>query len=137
MAFCARFDSRSHYLYEIDEIIIPFHNRSDNLAEFLDAHQKQRVIVDVRDEWKNFYAAIFTPLVEKYPNLVIRVSEITPELSTALKNINATFFSAQIAAHWEVLYYLASLGVSDIYIGEQLCFELNDVSKAADRKSVV
>jgi len=65
MAICARWDSRSKYLDEVDELIIPFHGKADNLVEFLEYHKHQRIIIDVREDWKNFYGVILAPIYEE------------------------------------------------------------------------
>jgi len=131
MAFCARFDSRSRYLYDIDELIIPFHEKKDSLPEFLQAHSKQRIIIDVKENWKDFYGKILQPIFKIYPNAVIRLPEIDAHIANHLTELEIPFFFNIVAIDWEMLYYMASLKPTDIYIGEQLCFELKDVQKAA------
>lgn len=131
MAFCARYDGRSQYLFDIDELIIPFHERKDNLAEFLEAHVNQRIIIDIKENWKEFYAAILQPIMTKFPNSVLRFHSMTDGIAKKLHELNLPFFVSTVATNWEVLYRLTKFGVTDIYIGEQLCFELKDVTRAA------
>lgn len=129
MAFCARYDNRSKYLNEIDEIIIPFHDSDNNLAEFLDAHSKQRVIVDIKGDWRPFFAAIFTPIAEKYTNIALRFSQFNESMIPALQQIKIPYFSAQPIVEWELLNELLKQGVSDVYISGQLGFELEKVAR--------
>lgn len=136
MAFCSRYDSRSKYLFDIDEIIIPFHDSDKNLMEFIEAHQNQRVIIDIKNEWRSFFTAIFLPIREKYSNVAIRLSELTDEIYSDLQKIDLPFFLNKVIVEWEGFETTTNLGVSDIYIGGQLGFELSDVARAAVRKQV-
>ena len=131
MAFCARWDSRSKYLNEIDELIIPFHGKVDNLAEFLKEHKQQRIIVDIRDEWKNFYGTILVPIYKKHHNLCLRFQNQEQMLSSLIQNTGIPYFINEICVEWEKLNEIIDCGVTDVYISEQLCFELANVSKLA------
>ena len=136
MAFCSRYDSRSEYLFDVDEIIIPFHNSDKNLAEFIEAHSNQRVIIDVKDEWRSFFTAIFSPIVEKYNNIAIRLAELTPEVISELQKLKVPYFVNKVFLDWEGFYLAVENGVSDVYIGGQLGFELADVARAAAKAQV-
>ena len=131
MAICARWDSRSKYLDVVDELIIPFHGKVDNLTDFLERHKHQRIIIDVRDDWKNFYGTILTPVYEKYANLVLRLTDRGQVLNTSIKNAGIPYFINEVCVEWEKLNEIIDLGVTDVYISEQLCFELADVSRLA------
>ena len=136
MAFAARWDSRSKYLNDIDELIIPFHGTTDKLTDFLDAHIDQRVIVDIQEPWRNFFGAIFTPIGEKYTNIALRLSELNMELIPDIKRTKIPYFTNEVVVEWEKFQELVNYGVSDIYIGERLGFELDDVGRAAARAGI-
>lgn len=136
MAFAARWDSRSKYLNEIDELIIPFHGTTEKLTDFLEAHADQRIIVDIKEPWRNFFGAIFAPIGEKYTNIALRLSELNKEAISDIKNTKIPYFSTEIAVEWEKFHELVNYGVSDIYIGEQLGFELDDVGRASARAGI-
>ena len=131
MGFCARYDSRSQYLDQIDELIIPFHDGVENLAEFLTEHSHQRVILDIKSEWRPFFGAILTPIWAEHQNLVLRFEKLDQELIGSIKTLGIPYFSKEIAVEWELFNRLISYGVSDVYVSEQLGFELRDVSAAA------
>ena len=131
MAFCARWDSRSKYLDQIDELIIPFHGQTEQLGEFLEKHAKQRIILDIKDDWKTYYGTILRPVGEKYSNLTLRLASPTQVLNSGIKNSNIPYFINETCVEWEKLNEIIELGVSDVYISEQLCFELADVAKLA------
>lgn len=136
MAFCARYDSRSKYLDKIDEIIIPFHGTTDKLPEFLEQHANQRVIIDIKEPWKAFFTTIFIPIQEKYGNIALRFPELTMDLIADMQKLKIPYFSKEIATEWEYVNELISKGVSDIYIGGQLGFELAKVSKLAAKHKI-
>ena len=136
MAFAARWDSRSKYLNDIDELIIPFHGTTDKLTDFLDAHINQRIIIDIQEPWRSFFGAIFAPIGEKYTNVALRLSELNPDMISDIKNTKIPFFFTEVAVEWEKFHELVNYGISDIYIGEQLGFELDDVGRAAARAGI-
>lgn len=131
MALCARWDSRSKYLNEVDELIIPFHGTIDKLSDFLTEHQKQRIILDIREDWKEFYGAILEPIVAEHSNLVIRLPNQESVLNSNIQNTKIPYFINEVCVEWERLNEVIELGVTDVYISEQLCFELADVAKLA------
>ena len=136
MAFAARWDSRSKYLNDIDELIIPFHGTTDKLTNFLDAHINQRIIVDIQEPWRNFFGAIFAPIGEKYTNIALRLSELNMDIIPNIKKTKIPYFTTEVVVEWEKFQELVNYGVSDIYIGEQLGFELDDVGRAAARAGI-
>ena len=136
MAFAARWDSRSKYLNDIDELIIPFHGTTDKLTDFLDAHIDQRVIVDIQEPWRSFFGAIFAPIGEKYTNIALRLSEVNMDIIPDIKKTKIPYFTTEVVVEWEKFQELVSYGVSDIYIGEQLGFELDDVGRASARAGI-
>lgn len=131
MAFCARWDSRSKYLDKIDELIIPFHGTTDTLTSFLEEHKHQRIILDIKDEWKNFYKTILEPISEQYPNLVLRFQTKEALLESNIIDTTIPYFLNEVCVEWEKLNEIIALKVTDVYISEQLCFELAEVAKVA------
>lgn len=100
------------------------------------AHHKQRIILDIKEEWRDFFGAIFKPIGEEFDNIVLRLPEINKSNAPAVQKSGLPYFSKQVAIEWELFYELAHLGVSDIYIGEQLGFELDKVAAAAAKYKV-
>ena len=129
MAFCARWDSRSKYLNEIDELIIPFHGQVDKLVDFLEEHKNQRIILDIKDDWKEYYNAILQPIVLQYQNLVLRLQTEEQLIKSHLQNTSIPYFLNQVCTDWETLNAIIELKVTDVYISEQLCFELAEIQK--------
>lgn len=136
MAFAARWDSRSKYLNDIDELIIPFHGTTDKLTDFLEAHADQRIIVDIQEPWRSFFGVIFTPIGEKYTNVALRLSEVNEDIITDIKKTKIPYFTTEVVVEWEKFRELINYGVSDVYIGEQLGFELDDVGRTAARAGI-
>ena len=136
MAFCARWDSRSKYLNEVDELIIPFHGTTEQLSVFLKEHANQRIILDIKEEWKSFYGAILEPIIKEYPNLTLRFQDRQQILDFLQQKIPVSYFLNEVCVEWEKLNEIITFGVSDVYISEQLGFELADVAKFAVAKGV-
>ena len=76
-------------------------------------------------------------LNEKYPNLYIQFPQYDTEIKNILQenNIKNYFFSTYVN-NIDLFYVLLNSGVSDIYVVEALCFELDKISKMAKEKDI-
>lgn len=144
MAFCFKFKRDRQYMDVIDEIIIKYH-LSNNLLDFLKEHKDQRIILDIEDahEFLDQNGVTFLTFVknssENPGNWAVRFPSIFSEKTININKLKTFqeleipyFFNTYID-RWDILYGLFELGVSDIYITNELGFELDKVKAAADK----
>ncbi len=119
-----------------DEITIQYDRQDEQLVKFLEDHSTQRVILCVKDvidfsqgeEWRKLNA-----IHEKYPDYNFAVkfyqcrafdSRENPSLTKSIDNLKVPYFMGDCVTNFDELNYLLSLGVSDVYLTENICFDL-------------
>lgn len=120
------------YLQEVDEIIIGFKNRNVEIFDFIKTiPEEQRVILDTTKD-ENFIIAnnldIFAEIVKLHKNIAIKLPLYLKSEVVDLYELNIPFFFDFFVDKWDTLMSLVNMNVSDIYIVNELGFELKDVS---------
>lgn len=150
MKYCLQFAKSSKNKHNTEEISIKYDRQSLELLDFLIEHQEQRIILIVENiadfvvakEWQKLKT-----IKENYPSVNIavclsklrapeEVDTITNEAMNALMEVNIPFFTGDLITTWDELRYFLELNISDIYIAEDLCFDLEEVRKACNKKGV-
>ena len=137
MKYCIPYSSHFKYRDKVDEMIFLYdeeHNQSiaHTLLEKHESFSGQRVIIKVLNfeyytQWKMNDA--FADLKKICPDLNLAIlflgyrSEMDSTLDF-LKSKEIPFFFETRVTNWDTFHGLLSLGVSDIYIVENLGFEL-------------
>lgn len=144
MAFCFKYKRDRQYMDQIDELIIKYHI-SNNLLDFLNEHKDQRIILDIQDAHKfleenGIYFLSLVKDSDRNPNnWAIRFPSIFDEKTIninklkSLQELEIPYFFNTYIDRWDLLYGLLQLGVSDIYITNELGFELDKVSEAVHK----
>lgn len=144
-SFCLNFKRGRKYLDVVDEIIIKYHP-SENLLDFLIEHKDQRVILDIEDK-KNFFdtygvetLAAIKVNVDNPDNWVLRLPKILDNDMSLdedeidkLRKTNLPFFFNEYIDRWDILEGYLNLGVTDVYIVNELGFELDKVYEIAHK----
>lgn len=142
MKYCMNFLLGKPYINEVDEVII---NSTDNYhyQTFLREHENQRVVIKVPNmkaliESINLYD-VFSALKDKNFNnfTVLLPQEAESEkYITPLKENNIPFFFDRLLQSWTELCYYVDLGVSDVYITNDLGFDIEAVGEFCHRTGV-
>lgn len=144
-SFCLNFKRGRKYLDVVDEIIIKYHP-SENLLDFLIEHKDQRIILDIEDK-KNFFdthgietLAAIKINVDNPDNWVLRLPKILDNDFTLdkdeidkIRKTNLPFFFNEYIDRWDILDGYLNLGVTDVYIVNELGFELEKVYEIAHK----
>lgn len=147
MKYCVPYSQHFKYSKEVDEIMFMYdewHNQSivHTLAEMAEEFKGQRVIIQVLDydyfvKWKT--ALTLIDLKQKEINFAVAFQNYTEDMDetlSQLKENNIPFFFMTRVSNWDTFNGLIKLGVSDIYIVEELGFELNKLGPLAHASSV-
>ena len=147
MKFAVDFNLGNIYLPEVDQIIIRWHP-SHNLLSFLKEHANQRIIISIQDgkEFIDKHGLDMIQLISaaqnvnnwclRLPNLFDNQKTLTNNQVAELKEKEVPFFFNTYCDKWELLYWLIELGVSDVYVTDQLAFDIVDVKKICEKASV-
>ena len=144
MAFCLNYNRHNPYMNQVDEIVIKFH-KSTTLLDFLKEHKDQRIIISIEDG-KAFIEEgginYFKLIKQMCDNWVLRFPSMFDEKTITLDQCHDVagaalpFFFNDYIDKWDVMYGYFALGVSDIYITNELGFELDKISKIAKEKNI-
>lgn len=124
-----------------DEYNITFVNKSnnfDNLIDFLTCYPDIRfnILIDISEYEFDFQKIKILNTIN--PNIHIILNNLTCQKQKILKKNNIKFYlSPEYAvSNFRMLECIASLGVTDIYIQDDLCYNLSKVRKAADKLNI-
>lgn len=128
---------------EVDEITIYYQNQiTPELVEFFEQNKEKRInlYIEDADEFfkKHQYKAV-AAICEKYPeyNISLQFEKFIKEYyDEYLSRAYVPFYYRTRVNNWDTLQGLVALGVSDIYIVEDLCFELPKVSELMHSKNI-
>lgn len=133
MKYCINYHKDFRYFDKIDEIIIKYQNQTQKqLIDFLKTMGTEvRIIVKVENNSLNIdkAAEIFANAKVIHPNFSVMLSGPDSVFCEKLKEKNIPFFFFNLADKWDVLMSYLTFGVSDVYIANELGFDLKDVSK--------
>ena len=146
MKYCGQYSNKID-MSLFDEISIIYNKQDSQLISFLQGHLNQRIILIVKDvedflqteEWKKLNA-----IQEKYPEFnfavcfkgVCTFQEAPDALQHCIKELKIPFFTGCIATNFDQLQYLCNLAVSDVYLAEDICFDLKRARAVCDHYKV-
>lgn len=141
MKYCIDYNKKSKILDKVDEINIVYNLKDTTLLEFLLTNKEKRVNICIEDlDIEKQLTAIEKIKDIKNSNenlqLFIRLQNINDDLIKKIKEYNLPFYINLRVNNWDTFRGLIDLGVSDIYITEDLCFNLLSVSSIAHSNGV-
>lgn len=122
-----------------DEIIVPF--SEPTLEDLLQAHTDKRIIIAMQEEDLESIGAI-NRLYRQYNNIVVRIynfrewAPISDSLLSFINSLETPFFFGYKVTNYEQLQYLFTLGISDVYLAEEICFDLWRVKQLCKKYNV-
>lgn len=142
MKYCFNYTKRSEILHLLDEVNVKFDPEdTDVLFEYMVEHKHQRVNAKV----SNMNHIFDYHLLEKFENFKDEHKEIDFAIILPKYDLNIAqlceqkelkFFFDTVVRDWETFNLFLSCGVSDIYLVEQMMFEIKEASAAAHKKGV-
>ena len=141
MKYCIDYYKKSKILKQVDELNIDYSLQNTTLLEFLITNKDKRVNIVVEDEHYNELMDIIDKINDiKKSNenlqLFLRLQYYSKEEIEKLKEYNIPFYLDIRANNWDIFNGLVELGVSDIYITEDLGFELEKLAEIAHSKGI-
>lgn len=129
MQIAIPFQANGKYNDCVDEFLISYSDRNNfnNLINFVSSYSDKTISIDIKKD-------IDFKEIETL-NKIGKIKIILPSRKWQLysefnnKNIDFYFKEGLIASNYHQLHFILSLGVSDIYIADDLCYELDKVRK--------
>lgn len=140
MKYSINFYRDFRHMEEIDEIIITYKDKNAEVLNFLKTvSENQRVILDITKDdnitiEKNL--GIFYAAKKIHKNIAIKMALCHRSAAIDLYEENISFFFDVFVDKWDTLISFIKMNVSDVYIVNELGFELKNVSKVCKDANV-
>ena len=143
MKYCLAYYHSAFEKGVFDEVIIKYDKENVNVVPFAQEEAKDmRLILNMRDyEWdhdddiKNALP-IIQMLMNVHNDIAIMLNTEQTNFAQELIKLSIPFFYDKVAETWDELVSLVYAGVSDVYIGSELGFEIKDVSRVCHTHNV-
>lgn len=132
MKYSVVYNKKFRYLDVVDEIIL-YWSTKDDIVDFSNEtfQQKQRVVIDFMDCYARELREAMPTLErmkKEHSNFAVRLNVSTQKaFSTLLRDKGIPFFFGNFCSSWDSVFAYASLGVKDLYITEELGFDLKNI----------
>ena len=144
MKYCINYSNKSHIINKVDEILIRYDKNKilELFTQFIPAHLNQRVIVQLIEEnnidtiVNNLKKIISIYNENKDIKFDIQLPFYNQKFMEELKDTNLKYFFKVAANSWDKFTGLISQNVSDIYITDELAFELDKVAEIAHKNNI-
>lgn len=144
MKYCINYSNKSHIIDKVDEILIRYDKNKilELFTQFIPAHLNQRIIVQLIEEnnidtiVNNLKKIISIYNENKDIKFDIQLPFYNQKFIEELKDTNLKYFFKAAANSWDKFTGLMSQNVSDIYITDELAFELDKVAEIAHKNNI-
>ena len=132
MKYCINYTEHRHFKYmkEVDELEYNYKREDVHLLDFLNNFSTKRLIIRLNEDILEEDVKRFAKIREEFPGVQIAFSlpafnDYTSRgLFNELKNMGYEVFFHSLCNNWETLNVMKDMGVSDIYLVEQMGFEI-------------
>lgn len=131
MNYCVDFYNHLTGYEKADEYTIKYTKKNDVLIDFLEKNNTKRVNLTIEEKITDAEMELFVSIYEKFSNLVLRFEFYDAETIDLIQKSGIPFFFGNRVNNWDEFIGFVNLGVSDIYIVEDLCFDLERVASIA------
>lgn len=136
MQYCIDYYKNSRAKEKADEFTIKYTKKNDVLIDFLEENKQKRINLTIEENLTDRELKLLKNICNVYPNLVLRFEDYDYNYIENITESGVPFFFGNKVNNWDEFLGLIELGVTDIYIVEDLCFELDKVSKIAHEENV-
>lgn len=135
MKYAISYNANFRYIKDIDEIIL-YWSTKDDIVDYVEStfEQNQRIIISFMEQDTDYIMEKLYPVMMKFKkvhnNVSVRFDGFIPE-NDVLVNFEENgirYFFDQHCSCWDALYGLTLLGASDVYVTEEMCFDLSAIS---------
>lgn len=141
MNFAIPFTRKFKYLNDENlQLNIVYKPKIKELSDFIAAHgQNHRINIFIEEKIEDDRdLPIFQTLLETYPNykIVICLPYYSKELEQKMNDNNIPHYYSEIVTDWDTFNGFLELNITDIFIGENICFFIPYASEKAKKKQV-
>ena len=135
MKYCMNYNQKTEHmkcLTEADEWTIEYNSRDTTLLEFLEIHKDIRINLHITEKVD---ITFLEDLAKKFPNLYFELS-INFLDDIVEKKPKFNYFFDILVNNWDTFIGLIYKGITDIYIVENMGFELDKIAEMAHKENI-
>jgi hypothetical protein len=136
MKYCINYHRGFKGADRADEFTITYNKKNDALIDFLENFKDKRVNLTIEEVLTYSELKLLKTIRDKYTNLYLRIENYNDNIIEDLTECGIPFFFGNRINNWEEFLGLVELGVTDIYVVEDLCFELDKVAAIAHKEGI-
>lgn len=135
MKYCIDYHKSFKNADKADEFTIKYTRKNDALIDFLEKFKTKRINL-VIEEVSYSELKLLKTIRDSYPNLFLKIETYNSKTIEDIVECGVPFFFGNRVNNWDEFLGLVDLGVTDIYIVEDLCFELDKVAEIAHKENI-
>lgn len=141
MKYCVRYNPRIKIDYDsVDELIIDYSKTNRNFLDFLNDYNDKTIIINITDTDQLYIndAKLIKEFNNYHKKIKVRIplTVLNTEFFEKILELKIPFFFEDYAHSWDSLYNLLYYSPTDIYITQELGFELDKISKVLHEKNI-
>lgn len=141
MKYAIKFYQNCRVLPQADEIILKYEEVHENLIDYIDNYSdEQRIVIDIcgydKENILKDNLSIWKAVSKKHENFAIKLNEYHIDIISKLQENNIKFFLDTRVDTIDKLCAVVFLGVSDVYICNELGFSLKSIAKFCHNRGV-
>ena len=134
MKYCVNYSNRVN-MTSFDEISIIYESQDSALIQFLQEHDTQKInliVGNIPSFYENKEWIKLNAIKEKYPQYNFSICfgghsafySIDDTLKECMMALQVPYYTGMYVNNYDQLHYLAQQGVSEVYLVEDMCFDL-------------
>lgn len=136
MKYCIDYYKGFKNLEKADEFTIKYTKKNDVLIDFLENFKDKRINLAIEERLSESELKLLKTICDSYSNLFLKFESYDYDYVEVITESGVPFFFGNRVNNWDEFIGLIDLAVTDIYIVEDLAFELDKVSKIAHAEGV-
>ena len=139
MKYCLTYHRSTFEKNLFDEVIIKYEEENEHVVNFAQEEANSvRLVLDMRN-YKGEPAdslPVIKMTTKMHSDIAVLLNLGQTDFAQVLLSEGIAFFYDKIAETWDELVSLVRAGVSDIYIGSELGFEIKDVASVCHNRNI-
>lgn len=136
MKYCINYHRNFKNADKADEFTITYNKKNDDLIDFLEKFKDKRINLTIEELLSYSELKLLKTIRDGYPNLFLRIENYNDDILEDLTECGIPFFFGNRINNWDEFLGLVELGVTDIYVVEDLCFELDKIAAIAHEENI-
>lgn len=134
--FCLNYYRFQDYVFQAQELKIKYRKTDTTLSDFLKKYSDKSIVIKIQDDFDQLDAKIFKEFLKEHKNFRLIIDFKNKDTIDLVTNYEIPFFFSNFVTSIDKLWGLLAYHPTDMYICEELGFNLKDVSALLHENNV-